>query len=43
MVPMAAATIIATAVSRAVDGYSIYSARLSAAQEHPAGGAPAPT
>jgi H+/Cl- antiporter ClcA len=30
MVPMMAATVIATAVSRYIDGYSIYSARLPA-------------
>ena len=32
MVPMMAATAIATAVARYVDGYSIYSARLPAGQ-----------
>jgi H+/Cl- antiporter ClcA len=30
MVPMLAAVVIATAVTRHVDGYSIYSARLTA-------------
>jgi H+/Cl- antiporter ClcA len=30
MVPMAVATVIATAITRWIDGYSIYSARLSA-------------
>ena len=35
MVPMVVATVLATAVSRHVDGYSIYSARLPAErQEH---------
>ena len=31
MVPMLAATATATAVARSIDGYSIYSARLTAA------------
>jgi len=35
MVPMMAATVIATAVSRHVDGYSIYSARLAASESEP--------
>lgn len=30
MVPMMAATVLATAVARHIDGYSIYSARLAA-------------
>jgi H+/Cl- antiporter ClcA len=34
MVPMVAATVTATAVARHIDGYSIYSARLSAAEVH---------
>ncbi|MHB8456893.1 MAG: chloride channel protein, partial [Acidimicrobiales bacterium] len=36
IVPMIAATAIATAVSRRIDGYSIYSARLPASEEQPA-------
>ncbi len=36
MVPMIAATVTATAVSRYIDGYSIYSARLAAAVPPPA-------
>ena len=35
MIPVMAATLLATAVARHVDGYSIYSARL-AAEERPA-------
>jgi CIC family chloride channel protein len=43
MVPMMAATAIATAVCRLIDGYSIYTARLPAAQERPHDRAPAAT
>ncbi len=43
MVPMIAATALATFVSRQLDGYSIYTARLSAAQERPGDQAPAAT
>jgi H+/Cl- antiporter ClcA len=43
MVPMVAATVIATAVCRLIDGYSIYTARLSAAKERPQDHAPAAT
>jgi hypothetical protein len=32
MVPLIAATVTATAVARYIDGYSIYSARLSATE-----------
>jgi H+/Cl- antiporter ClcA len=38
MVPMAVATAVATAITRYIDGYSIYSARLPA---HPIGAADA--
>ena len=33
MIPMIAATVLATAVARWIDGYSIYSARISAAAQ----------
>jgi CIC family chloride channel protein len=42
MIPMVAATVIATAVARYVDGYSIYSARLRARPGRPTPPAPAP-
>ena len=43
MVPMMVATVLATAICRHIDGYSIYSARLTAAQERPHDNAPAAT
>ena len=43
LVPMIAAIVIATAVTRHLDGYSIYSARLTARPPGPPGARPTPT
>jgi hypothetical protein len=42
MIPMIAATVVATAIARQVDGYSIYSARLRARPDEVVGTAAAP-